>query len=164
MGAPSTELRVVCGSSSADDLLQTWPGVLAGLDSVVSCAAYGPDGACFPPRELQRAGLDPAGAVISAAELVVRINLVPVVDDECVPNEEELMVAMGCACGLHSDTHDVDRHELIVYLHAQVGGGGGGGSRKVGHLALALRLRGGAAVTRGTKTAKGRTKKNAANK
>ena len=65
-----------------------------------------------------RAGLDPAGAVISAAELVVRINLVRVVDDECVPNEEELMVAMGCACGLHSDTHDVDRHELIVYLHA----------------------------------------------
>ena len=78
----------------------------------------------------------------------MRVNSVPGCAEGM--SDEMLLAFMQQACGLHSDACDTDELEVIVYVHMKTGSGVAvpPASNAVGTLGLALRLRGGAALTR----------------
>ena len=144
---------------AAEDLEATWPTVTAELAALnEDGGAYGEASAFFPPREMQRAGLRADGPVLQTTELVVRINALPdpsEVHAEAGDAQDEMVLkVMKQTCGIHSDSEDTDRMEVIVYLHSTQGGGPRERSNVVGRLGLQLRMRGGARLTRGQKKKK----------
>ena len=112
---------------AADDIAQVWPSILTDLSNGLSARAFDKTGGlAFPPRVLQRAGLNANGAMLETAELVVRINRVPYPSEK--PSEADLLALMRMPCGLHSDDGDTDSIEVIIYVHHGPGESSGGSS------------------------------------
>ena len=102
------------------------------------------------------------GDTLQGAAQRARINALPdpsEVHAEAGDAQDEMVLkVMKQTCGIHSDSEDTDRMEVIVYLHSTQGGGPRERSNVAGRLGLQLRMRGGARITRGQKKKKKKTR------